>query len=273
VAKLIVKCESRPAFLKSKANMNDDVVEMALHARTPDGDAEGFLYHPDAKGPWPGVLFYTDIGGIRQAPRGQARRLASEGYSVLVPNLFYRTSSLPVFTFKINLGDERTTRRFAELSAPLTPEAMDRDAAAYVDFLAARLDVAKRPMGVVGYCYSGTMAMRTAAVRPDKIEALASFHAGRLPVDAPASPHLLLPKIKARLYFGHAVEDRSMPEEAVKKFEEALRTWGGKYESETYASAFHGWTMTDSPVYNQPQAERAFGKLTELLSETLKTGS
>jgi carboxymethylenebutenolidase len=112
--------------------------------------------------------------------------------------------------------------------------------------------------------------MRVAAARPDKIAAAASFHGGGLFTDTPASPHRLLPRIQAELYFGHAVEDRGMPEEAIKKFEQALAEWGGTFESETYEGARHGWTVLDSPVYNEPQAERAFRKLTALLGRTLR---
>jgi carboxymethylenebutenolidase len=250
--------------------MEARVIEEKLEISTPDGATEAFLYHPEGLGPWPGVLYFTDIVGVRQAPMDTARRIAAEGYTVLLPNLFYRTSRLPVFDFKPNFADERTTQRIRDFSAPLTPETMDRDAAAYVDFLAARPEAAKGRMAVLGYCYSGAMAMRTAAIRPDKIAAVASFHGGRLLTDAATSPHLLLPRIKARLYFGHAVEDRSMPEESIRKFEAALREWRGKFESETFEGAAHGWTSQDSPVYNQPQAERALAKLKNLLAETLK---
>ena len=250
--------------------MGPNTIEEKLEISTLDGFAEAFLFHPEGAGPWPGVLYFTDIIGVRQGPIDTARWIAAEGYTVLLPNIFYRTSRLPVFTFKPNFGDQRTTQRLGELSVPLTPEAVDRDVSAYVDFLVARPEVTQGRMAVLGYCYSGAMAMRTAAMRPDKIAAVAAFHAGRLFTDAPSSPHLLLPRIKARLYFGHAVQDRSMPEEAIKKFEEALRAWGGKFESETYEGALHGWTSQDSPVYNQAQAERAFAKLTSLLAETLK---
>ena len=150
------------------------------------------------------------------------------GMSVLVPNLFYRTSKLPVFDFPLKFGDERTTKRLGELSAPLTPDAMGRDASAYVDFLAARETVDPGPMGVVGFCFSGAMAMRAAAARPDRIAAAASLHGGRLYTDQPTSPHRQLPRIKARLYFGHAVDDKSMPAESISQFEEALRASGGR---------------------------------------------
>src|SRR5271154_6567600 len=117
---------------------------------------------------------------------------------------------------------------------------------------------------------SYTGAMPTAAAMPGKVAAVASFHGGGLYSDEPTSPHLLLPRIKARLYFGHATNDRSMSTEAIAKFDSALAAWGGKYESEVYEGAFHGWTVPDAPVYNPPQADRAFDKLTGLFASTLK---
>ncbi len=120
-------------------------------------------------------------------------------------------------------------------------------------------------MRVVGYCLTGAMALRAAAARPDAVCAAASFHGGGLCTDSPASPHLVLPRVKARLYFGHADQDKSMPAGAIAKFEAALAAWGGRYESETYTGALHSWTVPDSPVFDQPQAERAFQKLAETL--------
>lgn len=245
------------------------MIEEQIEIPLADGTSEAYLYREEM-GRRPGVLFLTDIGGIRDANRGMARRLAEEGYTVLMPNLFYRTSRLPVFDFPPQPGEERTDRRFAEFRLPLTPEAMERDAAAYVDFLAGRDSVAAGPFGVVGFCFSGGMAVRTAAARPDRIAAAASFHGGSLCTDAPASPHLLLPRIQAELYFGHAVEDRSMPAEAIQRLDQALAAWGGAFESEVYEGARHGWTVPGGPVYNEPQAERAFRKLTALLSRRLR---
>lgn len=112
--------------------------------------------------------------------------------------------------------------------------------------------------------------MRTAATRPLKVGAAASFHGGGLYANAESSPHLVLPRIKAEPYFGHAINDPSMPEVAIKKLEQALGAWGGKYQSETFDGAYHGWTTAESPVYNQPQAERAFEKLAALFARTLK---
>lgn len=243
--------------------------EMEAEIRTPDGTADAVLYAPD-HGAAPGVIFLTDIGGIRSSQREMARRIAAEGYTVLLPNIFYRTGRPPLFDFPVNFGEERTTKRLGELSGPLTPSAMNRDAAAYVDALSNRESASPGRMGVVGFCFSGAMAMGMAAVRPERIAAAASFHGGRLYTNDPASPHLLLPRIKARLYFGHAVEDRSMPADAIEHLNSALAAWGGEYESEVYEGARHSWTVPDSPVYNQPQAERAFEKLAGLLKKSLK---
>lgn len=246
------------------------MIEKDIQVPTADAETDAVYVHPDGPGPWPGVLLYTDIGGIRDAYRQSARRLAGEGYAVLMPHVFYRTGKPPMFSFRPNFGDERTTKRLGEIAGPLTPEKMESDGSAYVDFLGAQKEVRKGVIGVVGYCFTGAMAVRTAAARPDKIAAAASFHGGNLYTDKPTSPHLVLPRVKARLYFGHAVEDRSMPQEAINHLNEALKNWGGKFESEVYAGAHHGWTTLDAPVYNQPQADRAFEKLTSVFAETLK---
>jgi carboxymethylenebutenolidase len=248
------------------------MIERAVEIRASDGTADGFLFHPDGRGAFPGVIHLTDIKGIRAANREMAQSLCSEGYAVLLPNVFYRTGKPPVFDRPFQMGEEKSMKRLAELTGPLTPEAIARDASAYVDFLAGEELGGKGLLGAVGYCFTGALALRLAAARPDKIGAAASFHGGNLWADSPTSPHLLLPRVKARLYFGHASLDRSMPPEAIAEFDRALRAWGGPYESEVYEGARHGWTVPDreSAVYNQPQAERAFRKLTELFAETLR---
>jgi carboxymethylenebutenolidase len=245
--------------------------EIEIHAT--DGTPEGVLFRPEGERRLPGVIFLTDIGGIRPAARDMARRLAAEGYCVLLPNVFYRVGRPPLWDFPRRLGEERTMKRIAELSAPVTPEAMERDASDYIDFLAGQGSVGEGAMGVAGHCFTGSMALRAAAARPDRIAAAASFHGTRLFTDDATSPHLALPRVKARLYFAHAVNDNSMPAEAIEKFNRALEAWdatGDRYESEIYEGAYHGWTAPDSPVYNEAQAERAFGKLTELFRETLQ---
>lgn len=247
------------------------MTEQDLIIPMPHGAADAVLFSPEASTPLPGVIHLPDIGGIRETHRSMARRLSHEGYTVLLINPFYRTSRPPVFDFPRVSGEPRTMQRMAELTGPLTPEAQERDVAAYVDFLEAQPAFRPGQMGVVGYCFSGAMALRAAAVRSSLVAAAASFHGGGLyKAGNPASPHLALPQVVARLYFGHAEDDKSMDASAIKEFEKALAGWGGRYESDTYAGAHHGWTVPDNPAFNPEQADRAFKKLTELLSETLR---
>jgi len=245
------------------------MIELPVSIPTPDGTADGYLYRHESSRPLAGIVHLTDIHGVRDASRGMARRLAEEGYTVLLPNVFYRTRNPPMFDFPVNFGEERTKQRFAELTQPLTPEAIARDATAYVDFLRREKSVGSGAMGVVGYCFTGALALRIAAARPDVIVAAASFHGGGLHTDAPTSPDLLLPEVKAQVHFGHAFEDRSMPAEAIAKFDEALAAWGGRYESLVYDQARHGWTVPDSAAYNRDEAERAYANMTALFARTL----
>jgi carboxymethylenebutenolidase len=244
------------------------MTETPVNITTADGIADGVLFVPGS-GTFPGVLHLTDIGGIRPETLGMARRQAEQGYTVLVPNVFYRTGRPPLFDFPRTPGDEKTMARFRELAAPMTPDAMERDAAAYVDFLAAQPSVSAGRIGVVGYCFTGAMALRTAAVRPDRIAVMASFHGGSLYTETPQSPHLVLPRVKARLYFGHATNDRTMTEDAIAKLDTALKSWGGRFESEIYAGP-HAWTVPGTPAYTEGEAERAFATLTDLLKATLR---
>ena len=249
------------------------ITEEQLEIHGDAGSIEACIYQPESSGHWPGVIELTDIGGIRPHYREMAKRIAAQGFVVLVPNVFYRTSRVPVFEMKEGATEEDRKKRFAELAAPLTPEAQEQDNATYVEFLSNLPEVDAGSIGVVGFCFTGGMAMRMAALKPDQIKAAASFHGGGLYTDAPTSPHRVLPRVKAELYFGHAVKDNSMPAEAIEKLEGALASWGGRYESETYEGASHGWTAADSPVYNRPQAERAFKKLSDLFQRNLTARS
>ncbi len=246
-----------------------EIVEEEINIKLPDGTSDGFLYRANDGRPHPGIIQLTDIGGIRPSQREMARRIASEGYSVLLPNVFFRTARPPVFDIAGPPGDEKRLKRMAELTAPLTPEVIERDASDYIDFFSRKSCVHAGVMGVVGYCFAGGMALRTAAIRSDRIAAVASFHGARLFIEDPKSPHLVLPRVRAKLYFGHAVEDRTMPAESIARFEQALKAWGGNYTSEVYDGARHGWTVPDNPSYNRSQAEVAYGKMAALFRETL----
>jgi carboxymethylenebutenolidase len=246
------------------------MLEQDLQLEMPDGMADAVLFSPMPQSPLPGVVHLPDIGSVREAHRQMARQLATEGYAVLLVNPFYRTGRPPMWDFPRKMGEPKTMQRFAELVDPLTVPAQQRDVVAYVHHLRLQPQVRDGALGVVGYCFGGAMALRMAAAQPEQVAAAASFHgAGLYKANDGDSPHLVLPEVKARLYFGHAEGDKSMNAEQLAKFEEALEAWGGQYQSETYAGASHGWTVPDNPVFNQTQAERAFGKLVELMKATL----
>jgi carboxymethylenebutenolidase len=246
------------------------MIEQNIEIRTGDGVAEALLVRPESTEPLPVVINLTDGLGFRPAFAEQSKRIAERGYVVLAPNIFYRTSKLPAFTFEPDFGSERTKDRFRELTGPLTPDAMARDGSAYVDFLVAQPFVSSGQMSVIGFCFAGKFALLVAAARPDRIAAAASFHGGGLFTDTFNSPHLVLPRVKARLYFGHAANDQGMSAEAIEKLEWSLQSWGGSYESEMY-DARHGWMIPGGRVYDPEQAERGFEKLMELLDDTLRS--
>lgn len=247
------------------------MTEQELQIPMPGGVADAVFFSPSPSTPLPGVLFLPDIGGIREALRSMARHLSTEGYAVLLVNPFYRTSRPPVFDFPRKAGEPRTVQRMAELTTPLTPEAQQQDSAAYIDFLTAQTAVRSGPIGVVGHCFTGALALRVAATCPNQVAAAASFHGGGLyKASDPASPHLVLPQVRARLYFGHAINDKSMDAEAIERLGQALEEWGGTYENEIYEGASHGWTVPDNPAFNPKQADRAFRKLTELFAAKLR---
>lgn len=243
--------------------MTERMFDIALEG----GSSQALMLAPEG-GPHPGILFLTDIWGVRPANIAMARRLADKGFAVLMPNCFWRWSANRPNGFEPE-DRSRMKERLGELFQSLTAEQQEQDGAAYVDAMLAQPEVRPGKAGVVGYCFTGQMALRVAAARPDAIAAAASFHGGWLATDAPQSPHLLLPRIKARLYFGHAENDTMMTAEQIAVLEQALRDWRGAFQSETYKGAEHGWTVPGRDVYNELQAERAFEREIELF-ETLK---
>jgi carboxymethylenebutenolidase len=244
-----------------------DVVETNVDIKTPDGTCDAAFFHPKT-GTYAGVLVWPDAFGLRPSLRGIGRRLAAEGYAVLVPNPFYRVAKDP-FT-------DASTVDFAKERAKITPLMTsvttagnaEKDAIAYVAFLDAQAQVDKRKkIGVQGYCMGGPLVLRTAATIPDRIGAGGSFHGGGLVTPQPNSPHLLAPKIKAKLYFGIASSDDKTQPDAKDKLKEAFPA----AKIEVYADAMHGWCIPDMPkqangmpTYDKDDAEKAWGKLEAL---------
>jgi carboxymethylenebutenolidase len=194
-----------------------------------------------------------------------ARRVAEQGYAVMMPNAFYRYGKPPFADAGFRWGEPESMKIIHGLFAALTGAMMEKDAPRYVEALLARPEVSDSKIAVVGYCFTGAMALRTAAVSADQVAAVASFHGGHLVTEEPDSPHSRIPGVKAELYFGHAVEDVMMPPEAIEKLNDTLKAWGGTYRSEVYEGARHGWTVPGRDVYDERQSERHYEKLFNLL--------
>jgi carboxymethylenebutenolidase len=248
------------------------VVEQEVTVKTPDGVCDAAFIHP-ASGEYPGVIMWPDVAGLRPAFRDMAKRLAADGYSVLVPNLFYRVSMAPQFpnAATMDFSSQDLMAKIRPLMASATaPGNVEKDAVALVAFLDAQPQVdKKRKIGTQGYCMSGPLVVRSAATVPDRIGAGASFHGGGLVTDKPDSPYLLAPKIKARMYFAIAQNDDERQPDAKDKLRESFTKAGVPVEVEVYP-AQHGWCIADMPVekgaplYDKAQAERAWSKLVAL---------
>jgi carboxymethylenebutenolidase len=248
------------------------VVESEVTVKTPDGTCDAAFIHP-ASGAYPGVIIWADAAGLRPAFRDMARRLAADGYSVLVPNVFYRVSKAPQFptAATMDFSDPDLMAKVRTLMTSVqSPGNAEKDAVAFVAFLDAQPQVdKKRKIGTQGYCMSGPLVVRAAATVPERIGAGASFHGGGLVTDKPDSPHLLAPKIKARMYFGIAQNDDERQPDAKDKLRESFTKAGVPVEVEVYP-AQHGWCIADMPVekgaplYDKAQAERAWSKLVAL---------
>ncbi len=245
------------------------MIEQALEISIDGQGVEALFFRPDHIGTFPGVVFYTDIWGIRPANIAMAKRLADKGFAVLMPNVFFRYSKITPNGFEPQ-DAAQTMPTLYKIFPTETRAQMKSDGVAYVDFLLKQPGVKPGKVGAVGYCFTGQMAVLTAAAAPDKVAAAASFHGGFLVSDDADSPHKQLGPITARLYFGHAVEDNTATPQQVATLEAALRDWHGAFESEFYEGALHGWTVPGRDVYNELQAERAFEKLVALFQATLE---
>lgn len=248
------------------------VKETDVSIKTPDGDTDAALYVPPGKGPFPGVLIFTDIFGLRPAFRDMGRRLAAEGYVVLVPNPFYRTKKGPLLT-----ADEQATFNFAKDAAKLGPhtgaitaEGTSKDESAWIAYLDGLPQVSKKAkLGVTGYCMGGPRVVQASALRPDRIGAAMGCHPGNsLVTDKPDSPHLLAPKIKAKTFFAIAQNDAKQAPELPEKLKAAYAAAGNPCQAEVY-KANHGWCLPDGAAYDKAEAERAWTQLLALYKGAL----
>ncbi|WP_331536486.1 dienelactone hydrolase family protein [Phenylobacterium sp.] len=243
---------------------------MDVEIKTPDGVCDAALIHPAGEGRWPAVLVWPDAYGLRPTFREMGARLAGEGYVVLVVNQFYRSRKAPVFAGPVNFSEPKTREALMELRKPLTPETVARDGAAFLAFLDGQKVVnARAKAGVAGYCMGGAMTLQAAAALPSRIGAGCSFHGGGLVTDGPDSPHLLVPRIKASYYFGVAANDDAKEPQAKEVLKAAFAAAKVPARIEVYSESQHGWCVPDSPVYNKPDAERAWGEMLALYKAAL----
>jgi carboxymethylenebutenolidase len=215
------------------------------------------------------VLLVMDAYGLRPRIEEMADRIAERGYAVLAPNVFYRAGRAPVLPFPDMTSEEARGEFFKDvrpLMAELTPERMVADGAAYLDELAK---VADEPVAITGYCMGARLGWRIAVAHPDRVAALAGFHGGGLATDDPESPHRSAGALRAEAYFGHADEDPSNTAEQIAALDAALEDAGVTHRAEVYPGARHGYTMADTPAYDEQAAERHFAALFELLDRTL----
>jgi carboxymethylenebutenolidase len=236
---------------------------------TPDGVADAYLTRPEGGGRHPGVLLIMDAFGLRPRIEEMADRIAARGYAVMAPNVLYRAGRAPVLPMP-DLADEDARADFFKEVRPLmnelTQQRMATDGAAYLDALA---EVADEPFGITGYCMGTRVGLRIAAAHPERVAALAGFHGGGLVTDDPDSPHRLAGALRAELYLGHADEDPSNTREQIAALDAALDDAGVRHRSEVYAGARHGYTMADTPVYDEAACERHFAALFSVLDRTL----
>ena len=242
------------------------MIDQQIDIPTKDGKTTTFITHPERGGPFPVIIFYMDAPGIREELRDMARRLATSGYYVMLPNMYYRAGVMELGP--INPDPELPERkRMFELMHSLTiPLVMEdtRALLAYADIQkAARTDI----VGTVGYCMSGRYAVNAATHFPDRVKAAASMYGVQLATDQPDSPHLAAGKTKAELYFGCAETDVYAPMEIVEKVKEGMK--GANAEVELYPGTHHGFAFPKRPVYNRDAAERHWERLLALYRRNL----
>jgi carboxymethylenebutenolidase len=246
-----------------------NVTETDVMVPTPDGSADAALFHPAGSGSWPAVLMWPDILGLRPVFRDMGRRLAAAGYTVLVPNPFYRTRRAPIVTGAFDFNDPKQVQPLMSLKATLTDSAIDKDAAAFITFLDKQKQTNRgKGAGVQGYCFSGPLAFHTAAVRSDRIRAVGSFHGGGLVTRDANSPHLLIPKTKASFVVAIARNDDQKQPDAKDTLKATFAAAKRPATVEVYP-ADHGWCVAGSQAYDQPSAERAWAELLRLYRANL----
>jgi carboxymethylenebutenolidase len=241
------------------------MIERQLDIPTPHGATTTFIAHPERDGPHPVVFFFMDAPAIREELRDMARRLATSGYYVILPNLYYRAGVMEIGP----LGDAAVRERMMELMNGLTIDMVMSDTEALLAFVDQDPAASDGPMGAVGYCMSGQFSINAAANFPDRFAAAASMYGTFLVTDQPNSPHLMARKARAELYFGCAEIDRWAPMETVDALTKSLTDDGVNAEVELYPAVEHGFAFPQRAAYQKDAAERHWERLNALYRRRL----
>ena len=237
---------------------------------TQDGECAATLHTPAGGGGRPGVLMYPDAAGARETFAAMGDRLAGLGYTVLVPDIYYRDAPWEPFDAATVFGDPEERARLGKLASQVTPERAIADAGAFLDFLLARPEVSGAAAGTTGYCMGGKLSLLAAAHHADKVAAAASFHGGNLAVaDDPDSVDKVANQIRATVVVAAAEDDRSFPAEQYDRLDKALTEAGVQHTMAVYP-AKHGFSVPDNDTYDEAAADRHWAALESLYGEALR---
>jgi len=245
------------------------MIEETLDIATRDGAMETFICRPERGGPFPPVLFLMDAPGIREELRDMARRLASCGYLVLLPNLYYRAGRDTLYGPDVLTEGSAEHKRMRAVRTKMTIPPVMEDVAAMMAFLDGHKEAKRGPIGCHGYCMSGPYALAAAARYPDRVAAAASFYGTWLVSDAVESPHLTLGQARGELYIACAEHDNLAPLPMVEELRGLFRKSGATGELEMYPGVHHGFAFPGRWCYDKPAAERHWERLIALYRRRL----
>jgi carboxymethylenebutenolidase len=242
-----------------------------IEITTRDGVCPAYIFPaPGAAARSPPVLVYMDGLGIRPAMLEIGERLATNGYFVLLPDLYYRSGPYaPMDPHKIFADTDARQMLREKFFAQATQAHVMSDTSAFLEYLAAAPQARPGAIAVTGYCLGGFMALSAAGTYPARIVAAASYHGARLATDDPDSPHRLAPRMAAEVYVAGAIEDASFPDDMRERLERALTEAQVPHQIETYP-ARHGWVLRDTPTYDVAASERHWQSLLALLRRRLR---
>ena len=244
------------------------MIDQQIEIPTKDGHTTTFISHPERDGPHPVILFYMDAPAIREELRDMARRLATSGYYVMLPNMYYRSGVMELGPIQPDPESPERKRMFEPDGLAHIPLVME-DTKALLAYAEARTPRALDIVGAVGYCMSGRYAVNAATHFPDRVKAAASIYGAQLATDQPDSPHLAAGKTKAELYFACAETDVYAPQEIIDKVSEGMK--GANAEVEIYPGTHHGFAFPKRPVYDRDAAERHWERLLALYRRNLSS--